>query len=79
MKIAPDYQRAYCFKYGLLYIGWTMSVKRQENPYYFDDRKTLLIYPESWLDYVTFGFTKESVMNKLRKRYEKLKNLHSKY
>lgn len=79
MKIAPDYQRCYCFKYGLLYIGWVMSIKTQENPYYFDNRKTLIMYPESWLDYVTIGFTKESVMKKLRRYYEKLKDIHSKH
>lgn len=76
MRIKPDYQRAYCYKYGLLYIGWAISIKTQENPYYCDNRKTILMYPESWIDYVTIGFTKESVMKKLRKHYEKLKNLH---
>ena len=37
------------------------------------------MYPESWIDYVTVGFTKGSVMRKLRKRYEKLKDIHSKH
>ena len=76
MFIMPDFQRCYCYKYGLFYIGWTISVKSQENLYYSDNTRTVLMYPESWIDYVTIGFTKGSVMKKLRKRYEKLKNFH---
>lgn len=72
MNIRPDHQRVYCYKYGFLYIGWIVSIKCQENPYYFDNRKTVLMYPESWLDYLVCGFTKDSVMRKLRKYYEKL-------
>ena len=69
--------RIYCYPYGKwLWIGWIESKKIPLTLPYFDNSPTICMYPEHWIDYVTFGFTKHSVMNKLRKRYEKLKNLH---
>lgn len=69
--------RIYCYQYcKFFWIGWIKSKKLHQEPLYFDDTKTVMMFPESWLDYVTFGFTRYSVMKKLRKRYEKFENLH---
>lgn len=71
MRIAPDFQRCYCYRYfRFIYIGWVVAIKTNEPRYYCDNAKTVIMYPESWLDYVTIGFTKDSVMKKLRKHYE---------
>lgn len=77
MPTTCDSLEIYCYHYhGLFWIGWIRSLKLERPTLYYDDTPTAIIYPESWLDYVTLGFSQESVMKKLRKRYEKLKNIH---
>ena len=80
MATTTDYYNMHCYPLGKhLWFGWIMSIKHEVAPYYFDNEKTALMLPTTWVDYVTFGFTKDAVTNKLRKQYEKLKNLHSKH
>ena len=78
MPTYPDvHYRIYCYRFcKLFWFGWIESRKIHQDPLYFDDAKTILMFPESWIDYVTIGFTRYSVMKRLRKRYEKLKDIH---
>lgn len=67
----------YCYQYGKwLWIGWIESKKVGERPITLDTEQTIFLLPDSWIDYVTIGFTRYSVMKRLRKRHEKLKNIH---
>jgi hypothetical protein len=67
----------YCYSFrNIFWIGWIYSMKWPLPKRYFNDEPYQVFCPESWLDYVTFGFTREAVMKKLRKRYEKLKDIH---
>ena len=80
MATSLDSHQIYCYQFcRYFWIGWIMSKKLHEPTLYFDNDQTVLMFPESWIDYVTIGFDNYSVMKKLRKRYEKLKNLYSKY
>ena len=80
MATSADSHRIYCYPFwGCIWIGWIVSLKLERPILYCDDTPTAIMYPESWLDYVTIGLSQESVANKLRRRYEKLKNLHSKH
>lgn len=76
MPTTADHYHIRWHRYGpWLYIGWIESLKLEERPLYHDDAKTVLMFPQSWIDYITIGFTPDSVMKKLRKRCEKLKNM----
>jgi hypothetical protein len=48
-------------------------MKLHEAPSFLDNDKTMLMLPETWVDYLTFGFNRESVIEKLRKKHKKLK------
>lgn len=80
MATTHDGYYIYCYNFhGLFWFGWIMTKKLHNTPLYFDDTPTTIMFPESWIDYVTFGLSQTSVFNKLRKRYERLKDIHSKH
>ena len=64
----------YCFKRRFLYIGW-LVVKRETTMLYADNNPYMTIAPDMEVAYLTFGLTTNSVLNKLRKKAMKLKEV----
>lgn len=75
-----DSYNVYCYPIRRhFWFGWIMSMKPNSPISRFDNIPNTILMPAPWVDYVTFGFSKEAVTKKLRRRYEKLKNIHSKH
>ena len=69
----PSKFKGYCYKYGFIYVGWLIKYTEHERPLYFNNTPYETILPETKLDYLTFGFTKKSVMKRLEKHIKKEK------
>ena len=64
--------RGYCFKYGFIWIGWFVKTSESLSPiYYYDNSTSTTLSFETKIEYMAFGFTERTVLNKLKRYLDK--------
>lgn len=67
--------RIFCWKYGVIYLGWIMVKKEMEPILYYDNDPIITIEPDINMRFVCIGLTKKGTMNRLIKAVDRIKEM----
>lgn len=63
--------RAFCFKYGFLWIGWVLEIAEEKSCLYYDNQPSYTVFNTECIRYFCVGMREKKVFDKLRKFCER--------